>query len=54
MLLVYKYKGMKLIRPIYSGYIRLKNGKLIKSEHYEPIVSLELYKKAADELKKHL
>jgi hypothetical protein len=40
----------KLLRPIFSGYIRSLNGILVKSKWYPEILSFDEYKKAINKL----
>ncbi len=42
---------IKLIRPVFAGYIHTKSGKLIPSKHYEPIITLKEYELAKKSLK---
>ena len=41
-----------MAKPVYAGLILGKNGRLIQSKHYEPIVSREMWQKAQRAVKK--
>jgi hypothetical protein len=42
----------KFAKPVYSGMVAAKNGRLVQSRYYEPIVSVEILKKAQKALKR--
>lgn len=42
----------KMVRPIFSGFIQLSNGRMVRSKYYPPIIPLPIYKKAVQALGK--
>lgn len=40
-----------MAKPVYAGLILAKSGRLVQSKHYEPIVSVEILKKARKAVK---
>ncbi len=43
---------IKVIRPVFAGYIHIKSGGFIRLKHYESIVSLNDYRKAIKVIQK--